>query len=98
MIDIRATRSPVIPAKAGIQYAAASRFYRWRSGILDRPVKPDDDGLSTCGDLPVGAFDSSCVESFISDFPENSCSLLPKSNLETSPSHPPRAAYPYRHG
>src|SRR5229473_3151765 len=34
MIDIRATRSPVIPAKAGIQYAAASRFYHWRSGIL----------------------------------------------------------------
>src|SRR5216684_2461354 len=34
MIDIRATRSPVIPAKAGIQYAAASRFYHWRSGLL----------------------------------------------------------------
>src|SRR6266849_2915921 len=60
MIDIRATRSPVIPAKAGIQYAAASRFYRWRSGILGRPVKPGDDGLCTCGDLPVGQF---CVES-----------------------------------
>src|SRR5712664_1634458 len=60
MIDIRATRSPVIPAKAGIQYAAASRFYHWRSGILGRPVKPGDDGLRTCGDLPVGQF---CVES-----------------------------------
>src|SRR5216683_2153706 len=54
MIDIRATRSPVIPAKAGIQYAAASRFYHWRSGILGRPVKPGDDTLCTCGDLPVG--------------------------------------------
>src|SRR6266481_1595875 len=60
MIDIRATRSPVIPANAGIQYAAASRFYRWRSGILGRPVKPGDDRLCTCGDLPVGQF---CVES-----------------------------------
>src|SRR6266852_2448516 len=54
MIDIRATRSPVIPAKAGIQYAAALRFYHWRAGILGRPVKPGDDGLCTCGDLPDG--------------------------------------------
>jgi hypothetical protein len=45
MIDIRATRSPVIPAKAGIQYAVALRFYHWRSGILGRPVKPGDDGV-----------------------------------------------------
>jgi hypothetical protein len=28
----------------GIQYAAASRFYHDCSGILDRPVKPGDDG------------------------------------------------------
>src|SRR2546430_10151344 len=27
----------VIPAKAGIQYAAAPRFHRWRLGILDHP-------------------------------------------------------------
>jgi len=27
----------------GIQYAAAYRFHRWRPGVLDRPVKPDDD-------------------------------------------------------
>jgi hypothetical protein len=33
----------VIPAKAGIQYAAASRSIISVSGILDRPVKPDDD-------------------------------------------------------
>jgi hypothetical protein len=26
-----------------IQYAAASRFHRSFSGILDRPVKPGDD-------------------------------------------------------
>jgi hypothetical protein len=32
-----------MPAKAGIQYAAASRFYHWRLEILDRPVKPGDD-------------------------------------------------------
>jgi hypothetical protein len=28
----------------GIQYAAASRFHHSRLGILDRPVKPGDDG------------------------------------------------------
>ena len=27
----------VIPAQAGIQYAAAFRFYRRRLGVLDRP-------------------------------------------------------------
>src|SRR6266496_3784158 len=66
MIDIRATRSPVIPAKAGIQYAAASRFYNWRSGILGRPVKPGDDTLCTCGDLPVGLFRVQCARQNIS--------------------------------
>src|SRR5882724_1771205 len=66
MIDIRATRSPVIPAKAGIQYAAASRFYHWRSGILGRPVKPGDDTLCTCGDLPVGLFRVQCARQNIS--------------------------------
>jgi len=29
--------------KRGIQYAAASRMNANASGILDRPVKPDDD-------------------------------------------------------
>ena len=33
----------VIPAHAGIQYAAASRFYHCVSGILGRPVEPGDD-------------------------------------------------------
>jgi uncharacterized protein (DUF486 family) len=33
----------VIPAKAGIQRAVASRFYLRRSGILDRSVEPSDD-------------------------------------------------------
>ena len=36
-----------MPAKAsrkrGIQYAAAYPFHRQRPGVLDRPVKPDDD-------------------------------------------------------
>jgi hypothetical protein len=36
---------PVIdePAKAGIQYAAASRFDHQHLWILGRPVKPGDD-------------------------------------------------------
>jgi hypothetical protein len=33
----------VIPAKAGIQYAALYRSSTAISGILDRPVKPGDD-------------------------------------------------------
>ncbi len=34
----------VIPSrKRAIEYAAASRLKRGISGILDRPVKPDDD-------------------------------------------------------
>ena len=41
------------PRKRGIQYAAASRFMTGASGILDRPVKPDDDsgvgGDDSCG-------------------------------------------------
>jgi hypothetical protein len=32
------------PRKRGIQYAAASRLIPGVSGILDRPVKPGDDG------------------------------------------------------
>jgi hypothetical protein len=36
----------VIPAKAGIQYTAAARLDLTCAGILDRPVKPDDD--NTC--------------------------------------------------
>jgi hypothetical protein len=36
--------SAVMPRfKRGIQYAAASRVGTTASGILDRPVKPDDD-------------------------------------------------------
>jgi len=35
------TRHP--PRTRGIQYAAASRLYHQRLGLLDRPVKPDDD-------------------------------------------------------
>jgi hypothetical protein len=33
----------VIPAKAGIQYAAAARPESRSCGVLDRPVKPGDD-------------------------------------------------------
>ncbi|MBB4371177.1 hypothetical protein GGD63_003975 [Bradyrhizobium sp. cir1] len=33
----------VIPAKAGIQYAAAARLEPSSCGVLDRPVKPGDD-------------------------------------------------------
>jgi hypothetical protein len=33
----------VIPAKAGIQYPRALENELKRRGVLDRPVKPDDD-------------------------------------------------------
>ena len=33
----------VMPAKAGIQYAAASPLNHDRLGVLDRPVKPGND-------------------------------------------------------
>ncbi len=36
-------RSAVMPAKPGIQYAAAYPLKHGVSGILDCPVKPDDD-------------------------------------------------------
>src|SRR5882757_5741557 len=36
---------PVIPAKAGIQYSKAAVIETRRCGALDRPVKPDDDGI-----------------------------------------------------
>jgi hypothetical protein len=39
----RAATPVVIPAKAGNQYAVASRLITSASGILDRPVKPGDD-------------------------------------------------------
>jgi len=42
-VDGRSAPFSSYPAKAGIQYAAASRFYRECSGILVRPVKPGDD-------------------------------------------------------
>jgi len=32
------------PRKRDIQYAAASRFHRWRLGLLGRPIKSGDDG------------------------------------------------------
>jgi len=38
-----APHSAVIPAKAGIQYAAAVVIEPNLLGILDRPVKPGDD-------------------------------------------------------
>jgi len=33
----------VIPAKAGIQYSRAAEIELRSRGVLDRPVKPDDD-------------------------------------------------------
>jgi hypothetical protein len=35
---------PSSPRKAGIQYSRALEIEAKRCGILDRPVKPDDDG------------------------------------------------------
>ena len=43
-----ATHRAVIPAKAGIQYAAACAFDTHLHAILGRPVKPDDDSLAFC--------------------------------------------------
>ena len=40
------SQAVVIPAKAGIQYAAAHLGFTTVSGILDRPVKPGDDSGS----------------------------------------------------
>src|SRR6267143_580887 len=97
MIDIRATRSPVIPAKAGIKYAAASRFYHWRSGILGRPVKPGDDGLCTCGDLPVGRFVDRRVESYFGFSEKYFCSHLTQINFRTLAVSFHRGAYRDRH-
>jgi hypothetical protein len=36
----------VIPAKADIQYAASSRFHRWRLGILDARRSPSSGARS----------------------------------------------------
>jgi hypothetical protein len=43
----------VIPAKAGIQYFRAFVFTDRLSGILDRPVKPDDDDDTVATPLNV---------------------------------------------
>ncbi|RXG87024.1 hypothetical protein EAS62_36495 [Bradyrhizobium zhanjiangense] len=54
----------VMPAKAGIQYAAASRFRHCRLGVLDRPVKPGDDtecvARGTCNIIVIAR--SACDE------------------------------------
>src|SRR6202171_2044420 len=90
MIDIRATRSRVLPAKAGIQYAAASRFYHWRSGILGAR---SSRAMTACARLvicPSGGLLKG-LSSLISDFPKNILvPTHPKSILELSLSHPQR--------
>jgi hypothetical protein len=50
---VPAIYSIVIPAKAGIQYAAASRFYLRRLGILDHPLSRmmTADGIDAAGVL-----------------------------------------------
>src|SRR5467141_4974685 len=85
LIDIRATRSPVIPAKAGIQYAAASPFYHWRSGILGARSSRAMTACACAVICPSGTF----VSSLISVFPKNiSVPTHPKSDLELYASHP----------
>src|ERR1700682_3728337 len=90
MIDIRATRSRVLPAKAGIQYAAASRFYHWRSGILGG-FNRSSRAMTACARLvicPSGGLLKG-LSSLISDFPKNILvPTHPKSILELSPSRP----------
>src|SRR6266850_3148304 len=86
MIDIRATRSPVIPAKAGIQYAAASRFYHWRSGILGARSSRAMTACACAVICPSGTF----LSSLFSVFPKNiSVPTHPKSDLELSHPTPP---------
>ena len=63
------TRESGYPVRRGF---AILSLALWNTG---RPVKPGDDGLRTCGDLPVGRFVDRVVESFLSDFPKNICSL-----------------------
>src|ERR1700682_2800977 len=100
MIDIRATRSRVLPAKAGIQYAAASRFYHWRSGILGG-FNRSSRAMTACARLvicPSGGLLKG-LSSLISDFPKNILvPTHPKSLLEFFASHPTRGAYHDRHG
>ena len=50
-----------------------------------RPVKPGDDGLCTCGDLPVGHF---CVESFFCFSEKYFCSHLTQIKSTTLASDP----------
>ena len=57
--------STVIPAKAGIQYAAAYRLKTKVSGILDRPVKPGDDSGVICANCPYAAGTGSAVTDLI---------------------------------
>jgi acyl dehydratase len=44
-VTVEINTSRHTPRMRGIQYAAASRLYHHFTGILDRPVKPGDDGL-----------------------------------------------------
>src|ERR1700682_5603708 len=91
MIDIRATRSRVLPAKAGIQYAAASRFYHWRSGILGG-FNRSSRAMTACARVvicPSGSLLTG-LSSLISDFPKNILvPTHPKSLLELSHPTPP---------
>ncbi|MDD1520637.1 hypothetical protein DAA51_14640 [Bradyrhizobium sp. WBAH10] len=43
LVDAVSPDVAVIPAKAGIQYAAAVRLEPRSRGVLDRPVEPGDD-------------------------------------------------------
>jgi hypothetical protein len=89
MIDIRAARSPVIPAKGGIQYAAASRFYHWRSGILGAWSSRAMTACARVVICPTGGL-STGLSSLISDFPKNILvPTRPKSNLQLSHPTPP---------
>jgi len=44
--EVMSANYVVIPAKAGIQYSRDAKNNSRSRGVLDRPVKPDDDRVS----------------------------------------------------
>ena len=62
MVSKHSQLSSSAKAKAGIQYAAASRFYHKRLGLLDRPVKPGDDSYAVIANRPTDLPDGQISE------------------------------------
>ena len=56
------------------------------------------DNKTGSSDLPVGRFVDEAVESFLSDFPKNTCCRLTQIKSRTVAIPPTRGAYRDRHG